>query len=32
MDTFFSFFTLLAVYFAVRVSLVERESKAVQSD
>ncbi len=30
MDTFFSFFTLLAVYFAVRVSLVERESKAVR--
>jgi YYY domain-containing protein len=32
MDTFFSFFTLLAVYFAVRVSLVERESKAVHSN
>jgi YYY domain-containing protein len=26
MDTFFSFFTLLAVYFAVRVSLEERET------
>jgi YYY domain-containing protein len=26
MDTFFSFFTLLAVYFAVRVYLVEQES------
>lgn len=27
MDTFFSFFTLLAVYFAVRVSLLERDVK-----
>jgi YYY domain-containing protein len=31
MDTFFSFFTLLAVYFAVRVSLVERESRTVRA-
>ncbi len=31
MDTFFSFFTLLAVYFAVRVSLVEGESRVAQS-
>jgi YYY domain-containing protein len=31
MDTFSSFFTLLAIYYAVRVSLVEGESKAVQS-
>ena len=30
MDTFFSFFTLLAIYFAVRVSLVEHEPAAVQ--
>jgi YYY domain-containing protein len=29
MDTFFSFFTLLAVYYAVRVCLVEREAKAI---
>src|SRR4030043_1339645 len=29
MDTFSNFFTLLAVYFAVRVSLVKRESNAV---
>jgi YYY domain-containing protein len=29
MDTFFSFFTLLAVYFAVRVSLVEPIFKAI---
>ena len=28
MDTFFSFFTLLAVYFAVRVSLVELKPDA----
>ncbi len=28
MDTFSNFFTLLAVYYAVRISLVERESKA----
>ncbi len=28
MDTFFSFFTLLAVYYAVRIGLVERDTKA----
>jgi len=32
MDTFFSFFTLLAVYYAVRVVLLERESKTIQSN
>ena len=32
MDTFFSFFTLLSVYFAVRISLVERGSKSVQAE
>ena len=31
MDTFFSFFTLLAVYFAVRISLVERDVRNVTS-
>lgn len=30
MDTFSNFFTLLAMYYAVRVSLEQRESKAVQ--
>jgi len=30
MDTFSSFFTLLAIYYAVRVCLVEGESKAIQ--
>lgn len=30
MDTFSNFFTLLAIYYAVRVSLVERETKPVQ--
>ncbi len=32
MDTFFSFFTLLAVYFAVRVVQVERDAKTVQAN
>jgi 4-amino-4-deoxy-L-arabinose transferase-like glycosyltransferase len=32
MDTFFSFFTLLAVYFAVRVSQVEPPPKATQAN
>ncbi len=32
MDTFFSFFTLLAVYFAVRISLVERGARNVTAD